>query len=49
MTRKTESERAAKILRAILEEIPKLGRKRIAALELAISLLEARAKDAEED
>lgn len=51
--RKSESEKAAEILRRILAANPSVPgiapRDRKAALELAISVLEARAYDAEED
>ena len=53
MSRKEESENALKILRAILVVNPAVSglkpRDRKAALELAISLLEARIHDAGED
>jgi hypothetical protein len=51
--RKTESRKAAKILRRILDANPAVSgvspRMRKWALELAISLLDARALDAQED
>lgn len=53
MTRKTESEKALKILRQILAQNPQVygvsPRDRKAALELAVSLVEARYFDAEAD
>lgn len=51
MSRKSESEKAATVLRKILAANPPVSdlapRDRKAALELAISLLDARALDAE--